>query len=78
MWIQAGITSFGVPCARPGNPEVYARVSEFEQWIIDNVAGTNVSFVLFSSNSTSDSTVPLVTSGFVLLSVVVVMQHIVT
>lgn len=85
IWIQAGITSFGVPCARPGFPEVYARVSEFEQWITDNVAGTNVSFVLFSSsgtdpdsNFTCRSTAPLVTSGFVLLSTVVAMQHIVT
>ncbi|CAG07594.1 unnamed protein product, partial [Tetraodon nigroviridis] len=33
MWIQAGITSFGVPCATPEYPEVYARVSEFQQWI---------------------------------------------
>ncbi|KAM6951165.1 serine protease 27 [Aplochiton taeniatus] len=30
VWIQAGITSFGVPCALGTFPEVYARVSEFQ------------------------------------------------
>lgn len=85
MWIQAGVTSFGVPCATPEFPEVYARVSEFQQWIADRVAGTSVSFVPFSSSGTDPdnnfnctSSAPLVTPGFVLLSTVVVLQHIVT
>ncbi|XP_044035806.1 chymotrypsin-like protease CTRL-1 [Siniperca chuatsi] len=52
VWVQAGITSFGVPCALAGFPEVYARVSEFQIWIDDQVAGTNVSFVTFTSNGT--------------------------
>lgn len=84
-WIQAGITSFGVPCARPGFPEVYARVSEFEQWVTDNVAGANVSFVLFSSNGTDpdnnftcNAAASLVIPQFVVLPVVVALQHIVT
>lgn len=47
QWIQAGITSFGIPCAR-GIPEVYSRVSSFENWIRSQVAQTNVSFVTFS------------------------------
>lgn len=51
-WIQAGVTSFGVPCALAGLPEVYARVSEFEKWIMDQVAGANVSFVTFTSSGT--------------------------
>ncbi|XP_072229019.1 chymotrypsin-like protease CTRL-1 [Leuresthes tenuis] len=51
-WIQAGITSFGVPCALAGFPEVYARVSEFQAWITDQVAGAQVSFVTFSSTGT--------------------------
>ncbi|XP_029134080.2 chymotrypsin-like protease CTRL-1 [Labrus bergylta] len=52
VWIQAGIASFGVPCALANFPEVYSRVSEFQTWIMDQVAGANVSFVTFTSNGT--------------------------
>jgi len=52
MWIQSGIASFGIPCATAGFPEVYARVSEFETWIIDKVAGAKVNFVTFTSDGT--------------------------
>ena len=51
-WVQAGITSFGVPCALAGFPEVYARVSEFQSWIMGQVAGANVNFVTFTSAGT--------------------------
>ncbi|XP_030255570.1 mast cell tryptase [Sparus aurata] len=51
-WVQAGITSFGVPCALAGFPEVYARVSEFQDWIMGQVAGANVNFVTFTSTGT--------------------------
>lgn len=51
-WVQAGLASFGVPCALAGFPEVFARVSEFQSWIVDQVAGANVSFVTFTSNGT--------------------------
>lgn len=47
QWIQAGITSFGVPCAL-GIPEVYSRVSSFENWIRSQVSQANVTFVTFS------------------------------
>uniref|UniRef100_A0A3B4VNM6 Tryptase beta-2-like n=1 Tax=Seriola dumerili TaxID=41447 RepID=A0A3B4VNM6_SERDU len=49
VWIQAGITSFGVPCATADFPEVFARVSQFQTWILDQVAGSSVSFVTFTS-----------------------------
>lgn len=52
QWIQAGITSYGVPCALAGFPEVYARVSEFQEWIMDQVGGANVGFVTFTSSGT--------------------------
>ncbi|KAA8581624.1 hypothetical protein FQN60_003205 [Etheostoma spectabile] len=52
MWIQAGITSFGVPCALAGFPEVYARVSEFQTWIMNQVMGAKVHFVTFRSSGT--------------------------
>ncbi|KAK7919661.1 hypothetical protein WMY93_010945 [Mugilogobius chulae] len=50
-WIQAGISSFGIPCAL-GIPEVFARVSKFQTWITSYIAATNVSFVEFKSNGT--------------------------
>ncbi|XP_023267147.1 prostasin-like [Seriola lalandi dorsalis] len=49
VWIQAGITSFGVPCALADFPEVFARVSQFQTWILDQVAGSSVNFVTFTS-----------------------------
>uniref|UniRef100_A0A3B5KX34 Peptidase S1 domain-containing protein n=1 Tax=Xiphophorus couchianus TaxID=32473 RepID=A0A3B5KX34_9TELE len=55
-WIQAGITSFGIPCATAGFPEVYARVSQFQAWITDQIAGTKADFVTFSSNGTDADT----------------------
>ncbi|XP_053721675.1 chymotrypsin-like protease CTRL-1 [Synchiropus splendidus] len=48
-WIQAGVTSYGIPCAL-GIPEVYARVSFFQDWITSQVGGANVEFVTFTSN----------------------------
>ncbi|XP_069011770.1 chymotrypsin-like protease CTRL-1 [Embiotoca jacksoni] len=50
LWIQAGITSFGVPCAQAGFPEVYARVSEFQTWMVDQAAEAKFSFVTFTAN----------------------------
>ncbi|KAG7507235.1 mast cell tryptase-like [Solea senegalensis] len=51
QWIQAGITSFGIPCAI-GFPEVYARVSQFQTWVTNQVGGVNVGFVTFNSSGT--------------------------
>ncbi|XP_059181054.1 testisin-like [Centropristis striata] len=51
-WIQAGITSFGIPCALANFPAVYARLSEFQSWILDQVGGANVSFVTYNSTGT--------------------------
>uniref|UniRef100_A0A671YDW1 Peptidase S1 domain-containing protein n=1 Tax=Sparus aurata TaxID=8175 RepID=A0A671YDW1_SPAAU len=51
-WVQAGITSFGVPCALADFPAVYARVSEFQDWIMGQVSGANVNFQTFTSTGT--------------------------
>lgn len=85
-WIQAGITSFGIPCALANFPEVYARVSQFQKWISDEVAASNVSFVTFTSNGTNqDSSFVCPTSAattganelmFVVISVTLFLQHI--
>ncbi|XP_020779873.1 chymotrypsin-like protease CTRL-1 isoform X2 [Boleophthalmus pectinirostris] len=51
QFIQAGLASFGIPCAL-GIPEVFTRISEFQSWITGQLAGTKVSFVKFTSNGT--------------------------
>lgn len=52
MWLQAGITSFGIPCATGSFPEVYARVSEFQEWITTQVGTTVANFVTHNSTGT--------------------------
>lgn len=52
VWIQAGITSFGIPCATGIYPEVYARVSEYQEWITTHVNTTAKNFVTFNSTGT--------------------------
>ena len=42
-WYLAGITSFGIECARPNTPAVYARVSFYQSWIIQQINQAPVS-----------------------------------
>uniref|UniRef100_A0A3Q2R305 Peptidase S1 domain-containing protein n=1 Tax=Fundulus heteroclitus TaxID=8078 RepID=A0A3Q2R305_FUNHE len=51
-WIQAGIVSFGIGCAKPFFPAVYARVSQYNNWINSHITGNQPGFIHFSSNKT--------------------------
>lgn len=49
--MQAGITNFVVPCGTGKAPDVYARVSAYESWIVANVGkGPGLGFVNFTSS----------------------------
>ncbi|XP_069044038.1 ovochymase-like isoform X2 [Lepisosteus oculatus] len=51
-WVQAGVVSFAVGCARPSFPSVFARVSRFQDWINEQVGSATPGLLTFSSNST--------------------------
>ncbi|RXN12337.1 chymotrypsin-like protease CTRL-1 [Labeo rohita] len=51
LWIQSGIVSFGFEkCDDPKYPSVFARVSQYQDWITSNIGSNPPGFVKFNNS----------------------------
>ncbi|KAF5903228.1 transmembrane protease serine 9-like, partial [Clarias magur] len=54
QWIQVGIVSFGEVCAHPNAPGVYTRVSQYQNWIIQEITTNQPGFIKYTSCGIDD------------------------
>ncbi|KAF4114305.1 trypsin-like [Onychostoma macrolepis] len=58
LWIQSGIVSFGIQCADPTFPTVFARVSPYQDWIKSYTGSNPPGFIVFNAASSNFRSVP--------------------
>jgi len=75
LWIQSGIVSFGEGCAESKYPGVYARVSQFQDWINFYMDSNPPGFVEFNSNGFRSSPNLLLFSILLTFSLIPFMHH---
>ncbi|XP_051959039.1 serine protease 33-like [Xyrauchen texanus] len=66
-WVQAGIVSFGLGCAKANRPGVYAKTSSFTSFILSNAGG--VQLKSGSSQNWADRVMVLIRTAILVLLV---------